>query len=140
MSYLIDTCVLSEAMKPEPNQQVVDWLLNTKESSMFISVLTIGELRKGIERLAISKRRVELEVWFEEVYSWQRDHVLSFDKVAAKLWGEIKADTEASGKNIALIDSMIAATALSNNLMLVTRNVKDFSMLNNLVILNPWDN
>lgn len=124
MSYLVDTNVLSEILKTEPNKAVVEWFSNTQSESLYISVLSLSEIRKGIEKLGTSKRRSRLVLWLEqEMPSWFEDRVIAIDAPIAERWGFILARSKIQ---VPVIDSLIAATALVHNLKIVTRNAKDF--------------
>jgi toxin FitB len=135
--YLLDTCLLSELIRKEPNQGVLDWIKDKEESSLFLSVLTIGELRKGIVKLKPSTKKKELTLWFAELESRFKDRIIPIDIQISLKWGEIQANLEVKGNSMPTIDSLIASTALCKNLIVVTRNGKD--MKQSLVeILNPW--
>lgn len=138
MKYLLDTCVLSEFSKPVPNAQVSEWILNAEQSDIFISVFAIGEIRKGIDKLAAGKKRQQLNEWFQEIMDWAEHRILSFDKASAKNWGTLLARLETKGRSLPIIDSMIAATAITHDCAIVTRNVSDFIDMDVLVI-DPWD-
>jgi toxin FitB len=138
MKFLLDTCVLSEFIKPQPNKHVNDWMKNISEADLLISVFTIGELRKGIDKLDAGKRRQKLNLWFEEIMNWGNGRILTFDKSSAKNWGTLVAQLELKGRSMPIIDSMIAAIAMTHECHLVTRNVNDFIDVN-IPVLNPWE-
>lgn len=138
MNYLLDTCVLSETIKPKPDPTLVTWLTAQQESNLFVSTLTLGELRKGIERLPSGKKKHDLLLWLTRLCSAYRARFLEFDSSCAMVWGEITALAENKGHPLPVIDSMLAATALSNNCILVTRNVDDYSKTN-VRLVNPWE-
>lgn len=138
MNYLLDTNVISELIAREPNQKVVDWIDSIEPETAYLSVITIGELRKGIEKLVPSRRKDQLTVWLEN------DLLLRFaDKIVAittdvmLVWGDLTGRLERDGKPIAAIDSLLAATALQGKYTLVTRNEEDFQHTG-VPILNPW--
>jgi tRNA(fMet)-specific endonuclease VapC len=138
MNYLLDTNVISELIAREPNQNVVDWIDSLDPETVYLSVITIGELRKGIEKLVRSRRKDQLTVWLEN------DLLLRFaDKIVAittdvmLVWGDLTGRLERDGKPIAAIDSLLAATALQGKYTLVTRNEEDFQHTG-VSILNPW--
>ncbi len=134
MSFLIDTCALSEPVKSRPAPQVLAWLDATPPETLFVSVLTLGEIRKGIEKLGDGRKRARLALWLEtELPAWFEDRVLSVDRGVAGEWGRLVARRG----NVAAIDSLIAATALHRRLTLVTRNVADFAAMG-VELLNPW--
>lgn len=125
MSYLVDTNVLSEAAKPRPDPQVLDWL-GRHESQLHVSTVTIGELRRGIERLPDAKRKAKLSHWLQQVCECMQGRILSYNTSTAHVWGQLKAKWERAGLTVPSLDSLIAATAKRHGLTLVTRNVADF--------------
>ena len=135
--YLLDTCLLSELIRKEPNQGVLDWIKDKEESSLFLSVLTIGELKKGIVKLKPSTKKKELTLWFAELESRFKDRIIPIDIQISLKWGEIQANLEVNGNSMPTIDSLIASTALCKNLIVVTRNGKDMKQ-SHVEILNPW--
>ncbi len=137
MGYLLDTCVLSEFKKKQPDQKVINWLDAQIEETLFLSVVTIGEIRKGISRLPPSKRKTELETWLEELIYRYDERVLPLDTEVMQRWGQLTGMLETQGYTLPLLDSLIAATSLAHNLILVTRNESDF-VATNVTLLNPW--
>lgn len=140
MSYLIDTNVLSELRRKQPDSHVVAWFAERAAQSLFLSVLTLGEIRKGIERLdhaqADSARKQRLSDWLEqELPTFFLGRLLNVDTGVADRWGQLQAVV---GRPLPAIDSLLAATALQHNLTLVTRNVKDFADMG-VGLINPWD-
>ena len=137
--YLIDTNVLSEYNRPAgPDAGVKKWVEMTNRSTQYISVLTLAEIRKGIELLPASRRRVELERWLErDLRDWFSGHVLVVDQPVADRWASLVAQGARTGRVLPTIDSLIAATALTHNLSLVTRNVKDYEG-SGVQLVNPW--
>ncbi|MGA2297351.1 MAG: type II toxin-antitoxin system VapC family toxin [FCB group bacterium] len=139
MKYLIDTNVLSELLKNEPDINVVKWINKCQQSDLFISVLTLGEIKKGIQKLVTSRKKVQLSKWLEnDLIKKFGKNIIKIDLPISLRWGIINAQAEEAGKNIPVIDSLIAATAIEYNLTLVTRNVKDFSQTN-CKLFNPWE-
>ncbi len=138
MRFLLDTNVVSEWVKPQPAPGVVTWLADADEDQLFISVITIAELRHGIERLAQGRRRQRLGEWLDvELLERFADRVLAIDAAVANAWGVIVAERERKGRPIGAVDAFVAATARVHELTLVTRNVADFgSSVTSLV--NPW--
>jgi len=135
LSYLIDTNVLSEIRRKSPDANVVQWINSRPATSLFLSVLTLGELRKGIDSLADSKRRLKLLDWLEtELPLFFAGRILSIDEGVADRWGQLMAT---AGRPIPAIDSLLGATAAYHGLTMVTRNSKDFKNLG-LKVLNPW--
>lgn len=144
VSYLIDTNVLSELRRKQPDAHVIAWFAGRAAQSLFLSVLTLGEIRKGIERLGIERqddshadaaRRQSLGDWLEqELPTFFLGRLLSVDAGVADRWGRLQA---LAGRPLPAIDSLLAATALHHNLALVTRNVKDFANMG-VDLINPW--
>ena len=135
MSYLLDTNVISETIRRKPNGSVISWLDKMPAEALFISVLTLGEIRKGIESLGDKNRRETLDVWLEhQLPAWFEDRILSIDLAVAERWGRLVAEAR---RPLAAIDSLLAATALRYELRFVTRNSQDFQYPN-LEVINPW--
>ena len=137
MNYLLDTCVLSELVRPRPAASVVKWLASIPAERLFLSVLTVGELKRGITKLPNSKKKTQLIVWFDTLLTDYCDRILPVDLAVAEAWGTLQARAEARGRKWAVIDGYIAATASSHKLMIVTRNEKDFEACYP-ELLNPW--
>ena len=135
MSYLIDTNVLSELRRKLPHPGVSAWFAQRPASSLYMSVLTLGELRKGIDGLNDEDRKLVLSDWLHtELSMFFLGRVLSIDEQVADRWGQLVA---AAGRPLPAIDSLLAATALVHGLTVVTRNAKDFEGLG-LAVINPW--
>lgn len=135
---LLDTCVLSEFAKRQPDASVVSWLNTQLEDRLYISAITIGELKHGVERLPPSARRERLSQWLAlDILERFDGRILVIDTVAMLRWGELRAQLEAMGRPMQPIDSLIAATALTHDLDLVTRNINDFAHVG-IQIINPW--
>jgi predicted nucleic acid-binding protein len=138
MSFLLDTNVVSEWVKPKPNSGVVTWLANVDEDRVFLSVVTLTELRYGIERLAAGARRRSLEEWLQrELPIRFEGRILPVDETVADVSGRIAARSESTGRPIEAIDAFLAATAEVHSLTLVTRNESDFKAVLKTT-LNPW--
>jgi predicted nucleic acid-binding protein len=136
LSYLLDTNVLSELQRKAPNKLVQRWFNERPATSLYLSVLTLGELRKGIEGIAELRRRLAMSDWLEvKLPAFFNGRILSVDHQVSDRWGRLAAK---AGRPIAAIDSLIGATASHHGLSLVTRNTKDFESLN-LEIINPWN-
>jgi predicted nucleic acid-binding protein len=136
MIYLLDTCVLSESRKKQISANVRKWLLSISDEFMYMSVLSVGEIRNGIERLPEIKRKEQLIHWLEyELPAWFGDRILSLDYTILNCWGKICAEY----RTLPVIDSLFAATAIQHHLILATRNVKDFQDIRELQVVNPWD-
>jgi predicted nucleic acid-binding protein len=135
MSYLIDTNILSELRRREPNQGVLEWFEQRPATTLYLSALTLGEIRKGIDALVNDDRRLILLDWLEvELPRFFSGRILSVDTYVADRWGRLTAQM---GRPIPAIDSLLAATALTHDLKLVTRNVRDFNYPE-LDVINPW--
>ncbi len=137
MSYLLDTCVVSELSRPRPNPGVVAWMSDADVASLHLSAITIGEVRRGTLRLPAGKRRTSLSNWSERLRRSFSGRVLPIDESVALRWAEIAAHAEQSGRPGSFADGLIAATALDRGLTLVTRNVTDFEPFG-VSLLNPW--
>lgn len=139
LGYLLDTCVLSEFVKPRSEPKVVDWLNAAEMERVFLSAVTIGEIQLGISNLPASNRRTELEIWLNSTLPAQfPDRVLPLDADTFVAWGELTAQLRRQGLPMAVMDALIAATALQHKMVLVTRNVADFKSTG-LSLLNPWE-
>ena len=136
--FLLDTNVVSELIKPQPDSRVVRWIDDTDEALLFLSVLTLGEIRKGVEGLRLGRRRSRLESWLQrDLPSRFHDRILGIDAVIADRWGAISATAAAKGHTVPVIDGLLAATAVHHNLVLVTRDVAGVAGTG-AVTLNPW--
>ncbi len=136
--FLVDTNVLSELTKPVPAPSVEAFLRQSKDR-VFVSVLSIGEIRKGIASLAANNRRAHLEDWLDnEIMPWFRDRVLPITLPIAERWGELSAQLKAKGRPRPVVDAILAATAFHHDLIFVTRNVRDFQDFS-VTLLNPWE-
>lgn len=139
MNYLLDTCVLSEFTRHEPSEKVVRWVDHIDEEKLFLSVITIGEIQRDIERLSESHRKTELLVWMNNgLFQRFGQRILPLETQTMFLWGSLIARMEKSGQPMSVMDSLIVATALQNNLIVVTRNVSDFLPCG-VQVINPWD-
>ena len=128
MKYLVDTCVLSELAKSKPNSNVVKWLKSHSEGNLFfVSVVTLGEIKEGIETLPNEDpRREKLRMWFEErILGAYEESIIDFDRQVALKWGEIKGKTNRMGRTRPDLDAQIAATAVVHNMTVLTRNISD---------------
>lgn len=136
--YLLDTCVLSEFTRPKPADEVLAWLDTQNQSSLYLSVITIAEIEQGIAHLAAGSRANKLELWLRDslVVRFQ-SRTLDVDRAVASRWGRMRGNGLRSGHPLALVDSLLAATALEHDLAVATRNVKDFKSFG-VEIVNPW--
>lgn len=138
MRYLLDTCVLSDPTQRQPNAGVKDWYARTPETSMYVSVLSIGEIRKGLVKLAGMPKAARIGAWLDHELLLRFDQrLLSVDIDICNLWGKLCGELLQRGSPSPVTDSLIAATALTHDLTLVTRNVRDFRNLD-VPIVNPW--
>ena len=136
--YLLDTNCISEVVRAHPEPRVLSWLEATDERLLYLSVLTLGEIRKGVAGLPQSKRRRRLESWLElELQARFSGRVLPIDAAIADRWGILTVEAKQEGLGIATIDGLLAATALHFNLTLVSRNVNDFASTP-VLLLDPW--
>jgi predicted nucleic acid-binding protein len=138
MRYVLDTCVISELVAKQPSRRVIDWIDALEPEMVYLSVITIGEIRKGIEKLPDSKRKTTLQEWLEdELLIRFSGRILPIDSDVMLNWGALVGRLELSGKKIAAMDSLIAAQVVHGNLRLVTRNEDDFKYAG-ITIVNPW--
>lgn len=139
MSYLIDTNIASETVRPEPDEGVLAWLDSVPDEALHLSVLSLGEIRFGIEALKGSPRKKErLRVWLEQhVPEWFEDRILAVDAAVVDRWGRLQGESRTQGRTLPAVDSLLAATALVHDLRLVTRNTKDFRVPG-LEVMSPW--
>ncbi len=136
--FLVDTNIPSELTRDKPDPRVTVFLVDAGKASVFLSVMTIGEISKGIASLPIGQKRASLQDWLDiDVRSWFAGRVLPVTEAIAELWGHLAATAKQQGQSLAVVDGLIAATAVHHELTLVTRNVADFSNLG-LILLNPW--
>lgn len=136
MTYLLDTNVICELVKLKPHAGVVNWVNTVDSAVLYISVLTLGEIRKGIAGIRDVKRHRKIAAWLEkELPAYFEDRILVIDCKVADAWGQLQSDNKAHP--LPAIDGLIAATAITHQLTLVTRNVKDFSHAS-VEVINPW--
>jgi predicted nucleic acid-binding protein len=136
--FLLDTNVISELVKPRPDAGVTGWIESVEETLLYLSVLTLGEMRKGIAGLRSGRRRADLEAWLEgSLRARFSGRTLPVNDAVADRWGQIMAVADARGARMPVIDGLFAATALHHNLTLVTRNVADVEA-SGASVFNPW--
>ncbi len=138
MKYLLDTCVLSELVKPEPNHAVLAWLDARADQDLFTAAMVLAELHRGVAKLPTSRRKQNLSAWLAKLQAAFDERVLPFTLQTAEHWAAMCARAERMGKTIAAFDSIIAACALEKGLTLVTRNVQDFAYAS-VVTFDPWE-
>ncbi|TCS71776.1 hypothetical protein EDC61_108119 [Sulfuritortus calidifontis] len=138
MSWLLDTCALSEYAKREPAQQVIAWLDEQDEASLYLSVITIGEIEKGILKLRVTdpRRSQKLTAWLGKVEQRFAGRILPLDAAALHVWAQIASQAELAGQPLPVMDGLLVATAQCHGLTIVTRNVQDFTLYPQ--VLNPW--
>ena len=138
MNYLLDTCLISELAKSEPHPKVVDWVISQRETDFYISVLTFGEIYKGIEKLPESGKKEDLRIWVEnDLKNRFQNRIVGVDLRISEIWGKIQCTAEKNGRPMPAIDSLIAATGIANDLIVVTRNVSDMEQ-SGVKLFNPW--
>jgi toxin FitB len=138
MRFLLDTCVISEVAAKRPNPKVVDWIDSVDPDSIYLSVITIGEIQKGIEKQRDLSKKEKLEIWLQDDLLVRfRDRLAVLDIGVLLEWGTLTGRLEAQGVTIPAVDSLIAATALHGRFVLVTRNEHDF-LRSGVQLLNPW--
>lgn len=136
--FLLDTNVISELVRPRPDPRVARWLDSADEELLFLSVLTLGEIRKGITTLTDPARKARLEVWLHgNLLPRFESRILPIDQAIAERWGQITGLLAAQGSPLPVIDGLVAATALDHNLTLVTRNTRDVA-LTGVGVFDPW--
>ncbi len=138
MRFLLDTCAISELVRPAPDPGVLKWFAQQDELALYLATVSLGELKRGIEKLAAGKRKTFLQKWLtENVIKRFDDRILPLGADVCLHWGEMQAQLEKQGKPMPAIDGLIAATALQHQLTIVTRNVKDMAV-NGVDLFNPW--
>lgn len=137
MKFLLDTCIISALRKPEENASLVEWISGVDESDLYLSVITLGELEKGVSRLPESRKRTAVSDWVRHAVTNRfGSRLLPVDAAVAARWGELLGAREKQGKPLPILDAFIAATALVADCTVVTRNAKDFADCG-VRLLNP---
>jgi len=137
MNYLLDTNVISELQKSDCSQNVKSFITVIPWEEMYLSAITIGELCYGIEKLPLSKKKHDLSIWvYIELPQWFKKRILSLDTDVLTEWGKLRARTD---RTLPAIDSLIASCAIVNHMFLVTRNTKDFTDIEGINLINPWE-
>jgi toxin FitB len=138
VKYLLDTCLISELVKKEPNPSVVSWLDEQDEQTLFLSVLNLGELQKGISKLPDGTKKDELQAWVSlDLVERFTGRILDVDLETALCWGRLQGEAEQTGEKLPVMDSLIAATATAHGLVVVTRNIRDMDRCG-VRVCNPW--
>ncbi|MCB0037925.1 MAG: type II toxin-antitoxin system VapC family toxin [Anaerolineales bacterium] len=138
MRYLLDTCVISELVSKQPNPAVIGWIDQLEDERVYLSVITLGEIQKGVAKLPDSQRKELLERWLEEeLLSRFQERILEIDLAVMRRWGKLCAQLDQVGRPMPAIDSLIAALALEHEMQLVTRNEADFQA-SGVALFNPW--
>ena len=138
MKFLLDTCVISELASRHPNAQVISWLRRQDPESLYLSFVTVGEIKKGIAKRGGDARAIALEKWLQtEILGSFADRILPVEKNVSLEWGRICGDAERVGRKRPVVDALIAATALVHGMKLVTRNVDDMAGMG-VPIFNPF--
>ena len=139
MKYLLDTCVISELVKQRPSTRVVEWLKQQDSDSLYLSFVTVGEIKKGIAKRGGDARALKLEKWLQAtILGTFADRILPVERNVSLEWGRICGEAERIGKKCPAIDALIAATAFVHKMKLVTRNVDDMADMG-VPIFNPFD-
>lgn len=137
MNFLLDTNAVSEWVKPRPNPGLIRWMESADEDRVFLSVISLAELRYGVERMPVGPRRSRLEQWLRDELPLRFEgRILSIDNSIAEACGRTVSRSQALGRPMGAMDAFLSATAEVHRLMLVTRNVSDFPMLK--AVVNPW--
>lgn len=139
MNYILDTNVISELVASRPNPKVIEWIQTVDSNQVYLSVIAIGEIKKGIEKLPDSDRKATLEHWLQEDLLAQfENQLLPIDEQTMLMWGKLVAQLETIGRPISAIDSLLAATTLQWGYILVTRNAAHFQDTG-IELFNPWN-
>ena len=138
MKYLLDTCLISELVREKPDLGVLEWIEQQDEQALFLSVLTLGELQKGVSKLPDGRKKTQLLNWLDDDLQTRfTGRMLDIDATVATLWGKLQGEAERRGRRMPVIDSLLAATAHANKLAIVTRNGVDMAE-SGVEVINPW--
>ena len=138
MKYLLDTCVISEIIRPQPDENVISWIQSKNENSLYLSVLTFGEIEKGIEKAVDLVKKRKLQLWVEQDLRQRfENRIISIDLEVSSRWGAIQGEAELVGRSMPTIDGLIAVSGLVHNCIVVTRNTADMEQ-SSVELLNPW--
>ena len=138
MKYILDTCVISELIKPRPNSNVVSWVNSNPEETLYLTSITIGEIQRGIFKLKKSKKRTNLQNWLENELIVRFDkRIIGFGLFESITWGKIQAQAEKHGKKMPILDGLMASIAIVHNMGIATRNIDDMDV-SGVALVNPW--
>ncbi len=138
MKYLLDTCVISELIRPQPDQNVVSWMQEQSENDLYLSVLTFGEIEKGIKKATSPTKKKNLQLWVEnDLKKRFEGRIIPIDLNISIAWGSIQGTAELLGKAMPAVDGLIAVSGLTHNCVVVTRNTSDMKQ-SSAELLNPW--
>jgi len=137
LSFLLDTNAVSESRKPRPDERFLEWLTRQEASDLHVSVLTVGELRRGVLALDPGRKRAELARWVDYALGGFQGRVLPVGEDIASLWARLWDENQRAGRKVGVVDELIAATALAHDLTLVTRNTRHFEH-SGCRLLSPW--
>lgn len=138
MKFLLDTCLISELVKKSSHAGVIRWLDEQDEHKLFLSVLTLGELQKGISKLSDGDRKADLQAWVEhDLVERFHGRIVGLDLETAMVWGKLQGEAEQTGDKLPVMDSLIAASAIANGFIVVTRNVRDMERCR-VRVFSPW--
>ncbi len=139
MKYLLDTCVISEVIKREPNKNVISWLQAQNEDDLFLSILTFGEIQKGIQKDPDQSRKKKLKIWVEEDLKKRfENRIIPIDLKVVTNWGSIQGLAELAGRTMPTLDGLIAVSGLTYNCVVATRNTSDMEQ-STAELFNPWE-
>ena len=139
MKYLLDTCVISEVIKREPNKNVISWLQAQNEDDLFLSILTFGEIQKGIQKDSDQSRKKKLKIWVEEDLKKRfENRIIPIDLKVVTNWGSIQGLAELAGRIMPTLDGLIAVSGLTYNCVVATRNTSDMEQ-STAELFNPWE-
>jgi toxin FitB len=138
VSYLLDTCLISELVRPVPDDRVVRWIESRNEFDLYLSVLTLGEIQKGISRLSSGKKKLQMTTWMKDELEVRfAERLIPVTGDIALMWGQMLGTSEKNGQPLSAVDALITATAAVHSLVLVTRNIRDFQGCS-IDIVDPW--
>lgn len=139
MKYLLDTCVISEVIKREPNKNVISWLQAQNEDDLFLSILTFGKIQKGIQKDSDQSRKKKLKIWVEEDLKKRfENRIIPIDLKVVTNWGSIQGLAELAGRTMPTLDGLIAVSGLTYNCVVATRNTSDMEQ-STAELFNPWE-